>query len=258
MEYPLISFGTYRLKEKEIKTSLEYALNEGYRSIDTASLYANESFIGNFIKENEIPRQSLWITSKLNPKIIPKTEDEITQSILTTLHNLNTDYLDLYLIHAPIDEHIIKCWSILERFKQRGILANIGVSNFNEQQLKKITDFSTTKIFTNQIELSPFLTRTKLVEYMREHFIPISAHSSLTKGEKLTDPIIQEISKNYNKTPAQIMLKWGIHNSYNVIPRSSNPAHIKENYDLNFTINQKHLDLLNNLNCDYYTHPQYK
>lgn len=258
MDYPMISFGTYRLNEKEINLSLETALSVGYRSIDTACLYNNETFIGNYITKNEIPRDSLWLTSKLSPKIIPKSESEIIKSILSTLTELNTDYLDLYLIHAPIDAHIVKCWSILEQFKREGVFKNIGVSNFNIAQLQKITEFSTTPIFTNQIELSPFLTRKDLVTYMKEHNIPISAHSSLTKGEKLSNPVLKQIAETYEKTPAQIMLNWGLQNGYNVIPRSSNPSHIRENINLNFAISDEDMKSLNDLNCEYYTHPQYR
>ena len=253
----MINFGTYRLNEKEINLSLETALSVGYKSIDTACLYKNETFIGNYIKKNEIPRNEIWLTSKLSPKIIPKSESEIIKSILSTLTELNTDYLDLYLIHAPIDAHIIKCWSILEQFKREGVFRNIGVSNFKITHLQKITDFSTTPIFTNQIELSPFLTRTDLVTYMKEHNIPISAHSSLTKGEKLSDPTLVQVAKTYRKTPAQILLNWGLQSNYNVLPRSSNPSHIRENINLNFAICEEDMSILNNLNCNYQTHPQY-
>lgn len=256
--YPMFNFGTYRLNEKDINVSLESAFRNGYRSIDTASLYKNEKFIGNYIMKNEIPRDSIWITSKLNPRVIPKSETDIIDSINTTLSDLNTNYLDLYLIHAPVDEHIVKCWSILEQFKNRGILKNIGVSNFKKEHLEKISKFSTTPIFTNQIELSPFLTRTNLVSYMRENNIPISAHSSLTKGEKLNDPTLSDIAMKYKKTPAQIMLLWAVQNGYNVIPRSCNPIHIKENINIDFVIELEDMDLLNKLNCDYFTHPKYK
>ena len=253
----MINFGTYRLNEKEINLSLETALSVGYKSIDTACLYKNETFIGNYITKNEIPRNEIWLTSKLSPKIIPKSESEIIKSILSTLTELNTDYLDLYLIHAPIDAHIIKCWSILEQFKREGVFRNIGVSNFKITHLQKITDFSTTPIFTNQIELSPFLTRTDLVTYMKEHNIPISAHSSLTKGEKLSDPTLVQVAKTYRKTPAQILWNWGLQSNYNVLPRSSNPSHIRENINLNFAICEEDMSILNNLNCNYQTHPQY-
>jgi diketogulonate reductase-like aldo/keto reductase len=254
----MISLGTYRLSEPDINLSLETALSVGYTSIDTAHLYKNERLIGDFITKNDIPRKSIWLTSKLNPKIIPKSESLIIKSILETLSELNTNYLDLYLIHAPIDAHIIKCWSILEQFKREGIFRNIGVSNFSTTHSQKIIDFSTTPIFTNQIELSPFLTRTDLVTYMNKHQVPVSAHSSLTKGNQLSNPVLKQISQTYNKSPAQIMLKWALQNKYHIIPRSSNPQHIRENINLNFAISNDDMTSLNNLNCDYYTHGQYR
>ena len=153
---------------------------------------------------------------------------------------------------------MIKSWSILEQFKRQGILKNIGVSNFKICHLEKIKEFSNGEIFTNQIEVSPFLTRTELIGYMNKHKISISAHSSLVKGEKMNNPTLQRISNNYNKSPAQILLKWGIQKGYNVIPRSSNPEHIKENIMLDFNIEEEDINLLDSLNCDYYTHPQYK
>jgi diketogulonate reductase-like aldo/keto reductase len=258
MEYPIINFGTYRLKELEIPVALETALKVGYRSIDTASLYLNEQYIGKFIKENEITRSSLWITSKLNPKIVSKSPDTIIKSIKTTLENLQTDYLDLFLLHAPSVDNMEKCWSVLENFKRQGIFRNIGVSNFKPEHIEQILKFSSEPIFTNQIELSPFLTRQPIVKYMREKSICISAHSSLAKGEKFDNLQLINVSNKYLKTPAQIMLKWAIQNNYNVIPRSGNPIHIKEDFDLDFVIEPNDIELLNSLNSDYYTHPQYK
>jgi len=258
MEYPLISFGTYRLKEKEIPIALETAFKCGYRSIDTASLYLNEKYIGNYIKTNEIARSDLWITSKLHPKIVSESEDLIIKSILTTLENLQTDYLDLFLIHAPNSTHMEKCWAILENFKRKGIFRNIGVSNFKCEHINQLLKFKTEPIFTNQIELSPFLTRLPLVKFMKDNSIPISAHSSLAKGEKFDTLELITMSQKYSKTPAQIMLKYAIQHNYNVIPRSGNSAHIKENFDLDFLIESTDIDILEQLNCDYYTHPQYK
>lgn len=258
MEYPIINFGTYRLKQEEIPSALETAFHIGFRSIDTASLYNNENYIGQYIHSNEISRSDLWITSKLNPKIVCKSEDEIIKSILTSLSNLQTDYLDLFLIHAPNEIHMEKCWSILESFKRKGIFRNIGVSNFKSEHIEQILKFGTEPIFTNQIELSPFLTRKSLVKYMKEKSISISAHSSLAKGEKLSTNKLIDIGVKYSKTPAQIMLKWGIQHNYRVIPRSKNPQYIKEDFDLDFIIESEDMDLLDGLNCDYYTHPQYK
>jgi diketogulonate reductase-like aldo/keto reductase len=256
MEYPKISFGTYRLGNNTY-SSLEYALINGYRSIDTASLYNNEHIIGKYLNENEINRNELWITSKLNPKIFINTENDIIHSINKTLDDLNTKYLDLYLIHCPKEEHIIKCWNILESYYKQGIFKNIGVSNFDINHIDIIKSFSTCPIFTNQIELSPFIKRHKLINYMNNNNIIVSAHSSLSKGEKFNDDNIQYMSKKYNKSPAQIMLKWALQNNYYIMPRSSNKQHIKDNISLDFYINDDDINELNNINITHITHPQY-
>ena len=258
MEYPLINFGTYRLGEIDIYNSLEIAIKMGYNSIDTAPLYKNEKYIGDFLTKNDIKRESIWITSKLHPRKVHKSETYIIDSIHQTLKDLNTNYLDLFLIHAPNEEYLIKCWSILEQFKKQGIFRNIGVSNFKISHLETLKDFTSCEIFTNQIEISPFLTRTDLIKYMKDNKIPISAHSSLIKGEKMDNCVLQDLSKKYNRTPAQILLKWGLQQNFNIIPRSSNSSHIEENINLNFDILDEDMYILNGLNEDYYTHPQYK
>jgi diketogulonate reductase-like aldo/keto reductase len=257
MEYPTISFGTYRLG-KDTYQSLENALLNGYRSIDTASLYQIEPIIGEYIGKNQINRSELWITSKLNPKTYSKSTDDIITSIHKTLNDLNTSYLDLFLIHKPSsDEEIIKCWSILEDFYKKGIFKNIGVSNFDIYHMEIIKKFSTIPIYTNQIELSPFLKRPIVIKYMNDNNIIVSAHSSLAKGEKFDDFTINTISQKYNKTPAQIMLKWGIQHGFNVIPRSSKKNHIIEDISLDFKINTEDMKTLNNINVVHSTHPQY-
>jgi diketogulonate reductase-like aldo/keto reductase len=257
MEYPTISFGTYRLG-KDTYQSLENALVNGYRSIDTASLYQIEPIIGEYIGKNQINRSELWITSKLNPKTYSKRTDDIITSIQKTLNDLNTSYLDLFLIHKPsCDEEIIKCWTILEDFYKKGIFKNIGVSNFDIYHMEIIKKISTIPIYTNQIELSPFLKRPIVIKYMNDNNIIVSAHSSLAKGEKFDDFTINTISQKYNKTPAQIMLKWGIQQGFNVIPRSSKKNHIIEDISLDFKINTEDMKTLNNINVVHSTHPQY-
>jgi diketogulonate reductase-like aldo/keto reductase len=257
MEYPIISFGTYRLG-KDTYQSLENALLNGYRSIDTASLYQIEPIIGEYIGKNQINRSELWITSKLNPKTYSKSTDDIITNIHKTLNDLNTPYLDLFLIHKPSsDQEIIKCWSILEDFYKKGIFKNIGVSNFDIYHMEIIKKFSTIPIYTNQIELSPFLKRPIVIKYMNDNNILVSAHSSLAKGEKFDDVTINTISQKYNKTPAQIMLKWGIQQGFNVIPRSSKKNHIIEDISIDFKINSEDMKTLNNINVVHSTHPQY-
>lgn len=256
MEYPQISFGTYRLGDNTYN-ALNKAFDNNYCSIDTASLYKCEHLIGNFLKENEINRGDIWITSKLNPKVVDKSEGEILESINKTLTDLGTNYLDLFLIHCPSNNNI-KCWNIIEKLCRNGTFKNIGVSNFNTEHLEEIKLFSSTPIFTNQIELSPFLKRPIVCEYMKQNNILISAHSSLAKGEMFNNITIQNIANKYNKTPAQIMLKWAINNNYHIMPRSSNNNHIIDNYNLDFKLNENDMEEINNIDIYHITHPKYK
>lgn len=258
MEYQNISFGTYRLTNDTLERSLISALETGYRGIDTASLYNNQNTIGLTLSKNEINRNELWITSKLPPKVISKTESEIIENITKTLTDLNTNYIDLFLLHCPVKDNNIKAWSIIESFYNQGYIKNIGVSNYDVNHIEEITNFSTTPIFTNQIELSPFLTRTKIVDYLKSKNIKITAHSSLAKGEKLNDLVLQILSNKYSKTPAQIMLRWGQQNGYYLIPRSSNSEHIIDDFNIDFNISDEDMTILNSMNINYTTHPQYK
>ncbi len=260
MEYPKINFGTYRLKDSEIlNKSLEIALSSeaNYRGIDTAALYGNQHIIGKFLKTNEINRNDIFITSKLNPKNT-KSENDIIKCITNTLNELQTDYIDLFLLHCP--DNIKICWDIIERFHNMGILRNIGVSNHSIDNMKTIMNNSTTKIFTNQIELSPFLRREDTVQFMKENNIIVSAHSSLTKGEMLHHETLKELATKHNTTPAQILLKWDIENDYIIMPRSKDPLHIKENISVmnntHFKLNED-MDILNSIQEKYITHPKY-
>ncbi len=258
MEYPQISFGTYRLGDNTYN-ALKDAFNNGYQSIDTASLYKCEHFIGHFLKENEINRSDVWITSKLNPKVMDKSEGVILESIYKTLSDLNTNYLDLFLIHCPNNEDInIKCWNIIEKLYKNGTFRHVGVSNFSVEHLEQIKNFSSTPIYTNQIELSPFLKRPIVCDYMKKNNILISAHSSLAKGEMFDNITIKNIAEKYNKTPAQIMLKWGLNNDYHIMPRSSKNSHIFDNNNLDFELNDDDMNKLNNIDICHITHPKYK
>jgi 2,5-diketo-D-gluconate reductase B len=252
----IVSFGTYRLG-KDTYSALGHALECGYRSIDTASLYKVEPIIGQYISENRICRSELQITSKLNPKIMEGSESEIIESIRKTLADLKTDYLDLFLIHSPKEAHIVKCWNIMESFYKLGIFKNIGVSNFDVKHMEVIRNFSTTPIYTNQLELSPFLKRPNVVKYMREKAIRITAHSSLAKGEKFSDPVLVKMASKYKRSGAQIMLAWAKQNDYSIIPRSSKKSHIAEDISLDFTISECDMNELNGITDVHITHPQY-
>lgn len=258
MQYQPITFGTYRLKDNTLSEALTAAFDSGYRAIDTALLYNNQQIIGEFLGQNQLNRNEIWITSKLPPKIISMTENDIINSVVKTFDDLRTPYVDLYLLHCPVKDHNTKAWSVIEGFHRQGYLRNIGVSNYDINDIKEISNFSTTSIFTNQLELSPFLTRPHVTGFLKSVGIPITAHSSLAKGEKFNNPVLQSISDKYSRTPAQILLKWALQNQFHIIPRSSKHTHIYEDINLGFNISDDDMMELNGLNIGYTTHPQYK
>ena len=267
MDIPNIGFGTYRLG-KNTKDSVRHAINIGYRHIDTAPLYKNEAIVGNAINKSGINRQNLFITTKISRKELET--NSIAESIENSLKNMGMDYLDLVLLHEPID--YIKNWVLLTDYYNtigKNKVRFIGVSNFNEKQLKIIYNVNNgnngnngnTKPYCNQIELNPFLLRNPIVEYCNRSNIKIVAHSPLTKGEKLEDSRLKTLANEYNITPAQLMLKWNLQQNNIVIPRSKNNSHIEENLKIIDIIDTRILDedmtFMESFDCRYTTHPKY-
>ena len=253
MEIPKIGVGTYRLKD-DTTNSLLRALTVGYTHIDTAPLYKNEAQVGEAINKSGIDRNTLFLTTKISRNELKN--NSIADSIENSLRVMNQDYIDLVLLHEPID--FLQNWILLcEYFDNQTQIKvrHIGVSNFNIEQLELITKIKFP--YCNQIELNPFLQRTSLTQYCKKKNIIVVAHSPLAKGEKLDNPILKSISKDINKTPAQIMLKWNYINNNIIIPRSKDQLHILENTSLDFELSKDNLEKLDSLNCNYSTHPKY-
>jgi methylglyoxal/glyoxal reductase len=256
-------FGTYQLK-KETQQMVEEAINMGCRAIDTATLYRNEHLVGrgirSAIEKGVIERKDLYLTTKIPPWHIK--EKTIYQSLLDSIKTLDCEWIDMVLIHKPIDGMIESSWKELEdaieRINRNGeIIRGIGVSNYKVEHLERVFECCDIKPDTNQIELSPFHQQQSLVDYCRDNNLKIVAHSSLTKGEKFNHPVIEKISKDLQKSPAQILLRWGVDNQYYQIPRTSSTEHLSENMDINFQLTQEMKDMLNGLDEKFATHPQY-
>jgi diketogulonate reductase-like aldo/keto reductase len=259
-DYPVFGFGTYRLCADTYE-AVQNALKCGYVHIDTAPLYKNEESVGGAIYTSGIDRKKIYVTTKISRNELKK--NNIVDSIQNSLRNLRLDYIDEIVLHEPID--IIHNWrSLCEYYhtKGKGIVKNIGVSNYNIDDINAImgdTDnMYLTSPYVNQIEVNPFLTRGDLPKYCMDRGINIVAHSPLAKAEKLDNSILCEMGNKYGTTPAKIMLMWSKYKGYRIIPRSSKLHHIKENIQ---EIGKKmsHLDIhiLDELNCGYATHPQY-
>ena len=259
MDIPSTGFGTYRLG-KSTYDSVRCAINMGYRHIDTAPLYKNEAIVGNAINKSGINRKNLFITTKISRKELDT--NSIAESIENSLKIMGLDYIDLVLLHEPID--YIKNWELLTEYYNtigKNKVRFIGVSNFNETHLNDVY-YINTKPYCNQIELNPFLLRNPIVEYCNNNNIKIVAHTPLTKGEKLGDIRLNTLANEYNITPAQLMLKWNLQQNNIVIPRSKNNSHIEENLKIldkiiDARITDEDMQFMELFDCRYTTHPKY-
>lgn len=262
---PIIGFGTYQLKDDEAYQSTLHALKIGYRHIDTAVLYKNEKEVGKAIVDSKVPRNEIFITTKVLTKDQIKGKKNILRSFNKSLQSLQTDYVDLLLLHVPVEEKLIENWLILEELYETKKCKMIGVSNFSIKHLEVFEENKKNgviKIYpmVNQIELSPFLTRDKLVEYCKNKKIIVEAHTSLTRGNKINDKIVTELAEKYSITNAQLLLKWAQQNGYIILPRSHQKEHIEENFkvlELKITISDDDMNKLNLLNENYGLMPKY-
>jgi diketogulonate reductase-like aldo/keto reductase len=244
-----IFFGTYKLLDETILyQTLTYAYETGYRFFDCAELYKNQHMIGDFFKKNNIPRESYWLTSKLSFRTIPKGELAIRTALDKTLADLNTSYLDLMLIHAPIKNDIM-AWKILTEYKEKGFFKNIGISNYNTEKLVEFINSieNPQDIYCNQIEFNPFLNRSELIQLCSSYNIKIISYGSLYKSNEL----IERIADRLNRTKEQILLKYALQTNFSTIITATNKDYIESDYKLDFTIDQEDMTLLNLLNENF-------
>ncbi|MBD3196072.1 MAG: aldo/keto reductase [Candidatus Lokiarchaeota archaeon] len=244
-----LGFGTWALRGKTAINAVSWAIETGYRLIDTASFYGNENEVGKAIKESKVDRDDLFITTKVWDS--EQGYDKALEAFDRSKSKLGIDVLDLYLIHWPRDKRL-ETWKALEKLYKEEKVSAIGVSNFTIEQLKELFQNSTIKPVVNQIEFHPFLYQKNLLNFCEDNEIRVEAYAPLTRAEKFNNPIIQEISSKYNKTPAQILIRWGLQQGVIEIPKSSSKQHIIENAQVfDFDISDKDFEKLNNLNENY-------
>jgi diketogulonate reductase-like aldo/keto reductase len=250
IEIPRLGLGVYLSKPgKKTFDAVTWAIEAGYKHIDTAKAYKNEGDVGKAIKETGIKREEIFVTTKL------WNEDQGYESALKafdrSLEDLGFDYVDLYLIHWPVEKKRKDSWRALEKIYQDGRAKSIGVSNYTIRHLKDLESYSGIKPVINQVEFHPFLYQKDLLDYCKIKDIQLEAYSPLTKGERLDDPKLNEIAETYSKTPAQIMIKWSLQHDMVVIPKSVHKNRIIENAQVfDFEISFEDMEMLDALNED--------
>ncbi|HAT1610879.1 TPA: 2,5-didehydrogluconate reductase DkgB [Raoultella planticola] len=231
MAIPAFGLGTFRLKDDVVIASVKTALELGYRTIDTAQIYDNEAAVGQAIEESGVPRDELFITTKI--WIENLSPEKLIASLEESLQKLRTDYVDLTLIHwpSPNDTVAVEAFmpALLEAKKQ-GLTRQIGISNFTIPLMERaIAAVGAENIATNQIELSPYLQNRKVVEWAAEHGIHITSYMTLAYGKALQDEVIAGIAAKHNATPAQVILAWALGEGYAVIPSSTRRENLASN-----------------------------
>lgn len=231
---PQFGLGVWQAQEGgEVELAVRTALKTGYRLIDTAAVYGNEVGVGMTIRSSGIPREELFITTKVwNDR---HGYDETLEAFDQSLARLGLNYIDLYLIHWPMPRQgkMIETWQALETLYANNRVRAIGVSNFTPVHLQELLETCTVVPMVNQIELHPKFQQYETREFCARHDIQIESYSPLMRGgELLNDPVLLKLADKHQKTPAQIVLRWHIQNGFVVIPKSVTPARIEENVSI--------------------------
>ncbi|MCB0924730.1 MAG: aldo/keto reductase, partial [Mycobacterium sp.] len=246
-QIPQLGFGTYQVPPDEAAGVVRTAVEIGYRHIDTAQMYCNEKGVGQGIRDAGIDRGHMFITTKLNND--SHRPDDARRAFDESLSALGTDYVDLFLIHWPLptryDGDFVSTWKTLEEFRSDGRARSIGVSNFEIHHLQELARETRTVPAVNQIEVHPYLTNDAVRAYGVEHDIITEGWSPIARGDVLTDPVVQRVSRATGAHPAQVVLRWHVERGDVVFPKSMHPKRMRENFEIfDFEINDEEIEAL--------------
>ena len=228
VEIPIFGLGVYKMTEPETTLqAIDKALAVGYRHIDTASLYNNEDLVGEAIRNSQLKREDIFVTTKVWNS--DHGYDQTLRAFELSLQKLGLDYLDLYLTHWPVKESYVETYRAIERLYDEKLIRVPGVSNHHEVHLREILKTANVQPAVNQVECHPYLTQKQLHAFCKEQGIALTAWSPLGRGHVLEDEIIQQIGAAYGKTAAQVILRWHLQNDVIVIPKSVTLSRIEEN-----------------------------
>ncbi|MBS4172809.1 aldo/keto reductase [Bacillus sp. FJAT-49736] len=250
VKMPQLGFGVWQVKDDEATDAVAKALEVGYRSIDTAMIYQNEKGVGGALKQSTVPREELFITTKVWNS--DQGYENTLRAFDESLERLGLDYVDLYLIHWPTPQYdeYVDTYKALEKLYHDGRVKAIGVCNFNIEHLERLLSECEVTPVLNQVECHPYLSQTELKEFCAKHDIFLEAWSPLQQGgEVLKDETIQKIAQAHGKTPAQVVLRWHLQNNSIVIPKSVTPSRIEENFNVfDFELTADEMADINKLN----------
>ncbi|MGE7718137.1 Aldo/keto reductase [Priestia megaterium] len=259
VKMPGFGLGVFKVEEgPELINAIKVAIKHGYRSIDTAAIYGNEEGVGQGIreglKEAGISRENVFVTSKVwNADL---GYDATIAAYETSLKKLGLDYLDLYLIHWPVEGKYKEAWRALETLYKEGKVKAIGVSNFQVHHLKDLMEDAEIKPVINQVEYHPRLTQKELQAFCEKHHIQLEAWSPLMQGELLDNEVLTEIANKHNKSVAQVILRWDVQNGIITIPKSTKEHRIVENASIfDFELNKEEMERIDELNQNHRVGP---
>ncbi len=231
VEMPWLGLGVWKTPPGgTTRESVRHALECGYRLIDTAKMYGNEADVGAAVRESGIPREEVFVTTKLWNS--DHGYDRALRAFEDSRERLGLGAVDLYLIHWPVAKLRAESWEALVKIKETGRARSIGVSNYTVAHLEELLAASSVPPSVNQVEFHPFLYQRELLEFCNRHGIRLEAYSPLTRGHRLRDPQVLDIAAKNGKTPAQVLIRWGLQHGVVEIPKSQRPERIRENAEV--------------------------
>lgn len=245
---PQVGMGLWQITNpQEFQVAFEAAVTAGYRHFDSAQIYHNEQLLGQMWRASGLAREEFFLTTKIH--IGSFGTKKTPKSFTASLEKLQTEYVDLLLLHFPVTIARKRAWAELEKIKAAGSAKNIGVSNYTVRHLEEMKSYAHEMPAVNQVELHVFLQQPELVKYCENNGIIIEAYSPLAHGRGMNDPILVEIAKKHGKSPAQVMLRWCVQSGFVVLPKSVTPERIESNIDIfNFELDKDDLIKIHMLN----------